>query len=327
MSLHNTWFIEEYKKLQLEKPRIALVSVNSENSEYTTYASFNKNCYLCFGVHYSEDCYYMGYSVNNTSCADCEDVEKSELMYECMLCEKCYNCNFGMYLIACSDCDFCWDLANCNNCFLCTGTQNKNYCIANEQLSREAYFEKRKFLLKQFSTKELLQKLNNEVRQKFPQRAVFQKNCENCIGPDLRNCKNTFFSFAAKNAEDCIYASPHINNVKDGVDIECIAATQTEVIYNSIGASGVHNVFCSLITWFSHDIFYSEQIWNSNHCLGCIARNHAEYEILNQKYSKETWHKKFEEIKAQLLKENLWGKMWIPSTYPYKDTLAALYYA
>lgn len=318
-------FIDAYKKLQLERPRIALLNVNSENSAYTNYSSFNKDCYFCFGSHYSENCYYLQYSVKNTDCVDCMDIEKSELLYECTLCEQCYNCSWSGYLMTCSDCDYCWDVSNSTNCFLCTSIQNKSYCILNEQLTREEYFAKKAFMMKQFTTTELLQKLE-ELRVRVPQRFLYQKNCENCIGPDLRNCKNCTFAFAAKNSEDCMYTLRHINNVKDGMDIACCAANPSEELYNCIGISGVSNAVCCQIAWFSNDVYYCQQIWNSHHCLGCISRNHAEYEILNQKYSKEEWHKKFAEIKDELTREGLWGQIWYPSCYPYEDTLAALYY-
>ena len=248
------------------------------------------------------------------------------MLYECILCDKCYNCSFSSYLIACSDADFCWDLSNCTNCFLCTGMQNAHYCILNEKLSPEKYHEKKKKLLENHSVKELLDMLN-DLRRRVPQRMLFQKNSENCVGPDIRNSKNMFYSFAAKNSEDCMYTMRHVNNVKDSVDIECAAADPSEELYNCIGTSGVHNIMCCCVAWFSHDLYYCQQIWNSHDLLGCIARNHAEYEILNVKYPKEEYFKKKAEIEDQLRAEGLWGKIWFDSTYPYQDTLAALYYA
>ena len=319
------WFLEEYRRLQSKTPRLTLTCVNSENSDYTNYSSYNRNCYLCFGVHYSEDCYFLGYSVKNTDCVDCEDIEHSELLYECILCEKCYHCNHGSYLIACSDCDFCWDLSNCTHCFLCTSLQNSSHCILNEKLTPENFLTQKAELLKKYSSKELLEQLD-QLRLKIPQRSAFQKNCENCIGPDLRHCKNVFFSSAAKNSEDCIYTLRHVNNVKDGVDIECIAADPCEVIYNSIGVSGCHNIYNSWIVWFSSDIYHCEQMWNSKNCLFCVGRNHAEYEILNQKHEPTEYFQKFNEIKQEMLKNHVWNQIVIPSTYSYPDTLAQLYY-
>lgn len=320
------WFLEAYAELQRRTPRLGLLTVSSENSQYTNYSSFNKNCYLCFGVHYSEDCYYVGYSVRNRDCADCEDIEASELMYECLLCEKCYNCTYSAYLMSCSEVEYSWDMTNCTSCFLCTGLQNTSYCFMNERLSPEAYLQRRTEYLANYSPAQLLEQLEL-LRQRVPQRMLFQKNCEDSVGPDLRNCRNMYYSFAAKNSEDCLYTMRHVNNVKDGIDIECAAADPSEVLYNSIGISGGQNIHCSWTVWFSHDIFHSEQIWNSHDLLGCVGRSHAEYEILNEKYAPEAYDRKFNEIKTELLALGLWNQILMPSTYPYEDTLAALYYS
>ena len=138
-------FADEFKKLQLSRPRIALQMSNSENSAYTNYAFKNKNCYLVFGSHYNEDCYYLQYCYADKDSCDNDKIDKSELVF------------------------------------------------------------------------------------------------------------------------------------------------------------------------------------NSHHCFGCISRNHAEYEILNKKYSKEEWFKRVAEIKKELKREKLYGNWILPSTYPYEDTIAPLY--
>lgn len=317
-------FIDDFIQLQQKTPRITVINTNSENSAYTNYSTFNKNCYLAFGTHYSEDTFHTNYCTQLTSCIDCIDIEKSELCYELVFCEKCYNCNFGGYLMSCSDCNFCYDLANCQYCFLCTCLQNQQYCILNKRLSKEEFEAQRRELLKK--TPVQLHKMLDELRQKIPQRQFFQKNCENCIGTELRNCKNVFYSYRVKNAEDVIYGGTHVAVCKSSMDIDNCAATMTEELYNSIGITSAYDFICCHVCWFSQNLYYCEHVFNSHDCLGCIARNHAEYEILNVKYSKEEYFKRFEEIKRELLAKNQWGKMWIPTTYSYEDTIAALYY-
>ncbi|MBI5413594.1 hypothetical protein HZA42_04570 [Candidatus Peregrinibacteria bacterium] len=318
-------FIEDFTKLQQQTPRIAIAHTNSENCAYTNYSTFNRNCYLAFGTHYSEDAFYTHYCSQLTSCLDCLDVEKSEVCYELVFGEKCYNCNFGSYLMSCSDCDFCYDMANCQNCFLCTCMQNQSYCILNKQLSKEDFAKQKAFLLKMNSTKELLQQLE-ELRTKVPQRQFFQKNCENCIGTELRNCKNVLYSYRIKNSEDIIYGGTHAMACKSCVDIDNCAATISEDLYNVIGTTNSYGLTCCQVCWFSQNLYYCEHVFNSHDCFGCISRNHAEYEILNKKYSKEEYFVRVAEIKEELKQQGMWGKMWIPSTYPYEDTIASLYY-
>ncbi len=318
-------FIEDFKKLQEQTPRLAIINTNSENSAYTNYSTFNRNCYLCSGTHYSEDVYYSQYCVGLTSCMDCFDVEKSELCYDLVFSEKCYSCSRGGYLVACSDCDYSFDLFNCQKCFLCSSIQNQSYRILNEPVAKEEYEERRRAMMRMYSPSELWQMLS-DIRKKTPQRNVFQKNCENCAGSDLRNCKNIIESFAIKNGEDVIYGGTNCNQLKDACDVDNIAATMAQELYQGIGVTGSYNLMCCNVNWFSQNCYYCELIFNSHDCFGCISRNHAEYEILNVKYPKEEYFKKFEEIKKELGGQNMWGKMWMQSTYPYEDTIAAVYY-
>lgn len=318
-------FLDDFRKLQLSTPRLAIIHTNSENSAYTNYSTFNRNCYLVSGTHYSEDVYYAQYCVGLTSCTDCLDVEKSELCYECVFSEKCYSSSYSAYLIGCMNCDFTYDLTNCQNCFLSTCLQNQSYCILNKKLAKEEYEAERRFLLRTKSAEELLVMLD-ELRRSVPQRPVFQKNCEDCIGTDLRNSRNLTFCFGVKNAEDLIYGGTNINQCKDSVDVDNIAATMSEHLYQGIGITGSYDIICGNVIWFSNNLYYCELMFNSHDCLGCISRNHAEYEILNIKYPKDEYYKRRDAIIAELKDQGQWGKMWIEPTYPYEDTIAAMVY-
>lgn len=124
-------FIADFIALQKTTPRLSIVnSNNSENSLYTNYATFNRNCYLGSGTHYSEDVYYSRYCMRLASCVDCLDVEKSELLYECVFCEQCY------------DCAYCELVFNSHDCFGCIGRNHAEYEILNEKFEKSAYFKK-----------------------------------------------------------------------------------------------------------------------------------------------------------------------------------------
>lgn len=319
-------FIQDFIDLQQKTPRLAIIHTNSENCAYTNYSTFNRNCYLVYGTHYSEDVYHSQYCVGLTSCADCLDIEKSELCYECVFCEKCYNCNFCSYLINCIDCDFSYDLTNCQNCFLSSCLQNESYCILNKKFTQEEYQKQRSLLVKQNSPTQLL-KMLEELREKIPQRPVVQKNCENCLGSELRNSRNLLFCFRVKNAEDVIYGGTNCNQVKDSLDVDNVGATMSENIYNSLGVTGCYNLMCCNVAWFSQNCSYCELVFNSHDCFGCIGRNHAEYEILNVKYPKEEYFARVEEIKKELKAQSQWGQIFFEPTYPFQDTIAAQYFA
>lgn len=159
----------------------------------------------------------------------------------------------------------------------------------------------------------------------MPNALWLQKNCENCLGSFLENCKNCFRCFTATNAEDCLYVNRG-NDLKDSVDCDNIGYDPSELLYECIGNSGNTNCnFCNAC-WHNSDLEYCELVFNSHHAFGCISRSHAEYEILNVKYPKEVWIKKTAQIKDELRREGLYGTWLLPSTYPYEDTLAPLYF-
>ncbi|MBU1018962.1 MAG: hypothetical protein ABII07_00530 [Patescibacteria group bacterium] len=318
------WFIDELKKLQQTMPRIALVSSNSENSDYTNYAYKNKNCYLIFGGHYCEDTHYSQYPFKTKDCTDCDKLTQSELCYECVFGSNLYDCNYLYNCFTCANCEFGFDLVNCRDCFLCANLRNVQYHIRNKQFSKDDYFQEIE-KLKQYSAEQLLEELER-MRRSVPHVASLQKNCENCTGSFLENSRNLTNCFYCTDVEDCIYMGTNIDAAKDSMDCDCIGYDPSELLYECIGNSGNHNCnFCNAC-WHNSDLEYCDMVFNSRSCFGCVSRSHAEYEILNKKYSKEEYERKVQEIKDELRAQNLYGKWLLESTHPYEDTVAELYY-
>lgn len=317
-------FLDDFKKLQLKTPRIALVASDSENSEYTNYAYKNKNCYLVIGGHYNEDTLYSQYPYANRDCVDCDTTEKAELCYECTFGSNLYNCNYLFNGQTCSDCEFGFDLVNCRHCFLSAGLRNTEYYIQNKPVPKEQYQELVRKWKVERTTEELIAELE-KIKTTVPHVQVIQKNCEGSLGSFLQNCKNCFYCFQGTALEDCCYMK-RANDVKDSVDCDNIGYDPCELLYECVGNSGNTNCnFCNAC-WHNSDLEYCELVFNSHDCFGCISRSHAEYEILNRKYSKEEYFKRVAEIKDELAREKLYGKWFIPSTYPYEDTMAGLYF-
>jgi len=200
------------------------------------------------------------------------------------------------------------------------------YHIQNKSVSKEKYAAEVARRKSTLTPKQLLAELE-KIRATVPQAATIQRNCENCMGSYLENCKNLFYCYNSTNAEDCFYLQTIAHNVKDSCDCDSIGYDPSELLYECIGNSGNVNCNFCYASWHNHDLEYCEQVFNSHHCFGCISRNHAEYEILNKKYPKEEWFKKVAEIKAELRSQGLYGKWLLPSTYPYEDTIAPLYYS
>ena len=112
-------FFEELQRLRSKQPRIALVNIDAQNSEYCSYCYKTKNGYLLYASDYNEDCINSYFVYHCRDCADTAYMQKCELCYESVDCDSCYNVNFSQDMRNCSDCDYSYDLVGCKNCFGC----------------------------------------------------------------------------------------------------------------------------------------------------------------------------------------------------------------
>jgi hypothetical protein len=127
----DTPMMHQLYTLRLNVPRLNLVTVDNENSDYTTGTGYCKNCYLINSSENSEDCQYGKLFQNCKNCFDCSYVYNSEKLYECLNVKKSYTCS---YLHNSSD---------CNNCFFSDDLIGCNFCIFSSNLRRMGEKSKR----------------------------------------------------------------------------------------------------------------------------------------------------------------------------------------
>lgn len=135
-------FFSQFQSIQKQIPRAATVTLNNENSEYTTGTGYCKDCYLINSSEYCEKCYYAKLLQNCKNIIDSSFIYDSEYLYQCFNCDKCFN---GQYLINCSNCSDCLYSENCircSNCFGCINLKNKTYHFMNKAYSPEDYKKK-----------------------------------------------------------------------------------------------------------------------------------------------------------------------------------------
>lgn len=320
----NQPFFEQFKELYDKVPRINFMNQASENSEYTNYAYRNKNCYLIFGSHYNEDCFYSNYIWRNLNCLDCLEVIKSELVYEGICSENLYHCFFVEYCFDCHDCFFSYDLRGCKNCILCSNLRNKEYYILNKPCSKEEF---NKFNLSDYTNLQRYYQQYQEIRKKAFKIAMFQKNCENCLGTDIQNSKNVYLGFNAKYIENCRYADTQATHVNDSMDLTCIGYDQSELLYECVGNNGnLSAMFCNSC-WHSSNITYCEQSFDSKDLFGCIGIKHKQYCILNKQYSEEEYIELKNKIIEHMRKKEEYGEFFSEgiSVFKYEETIADLY--
>jgi hypothetical protein len=316
-------FLEELEQLRYKTPRLYNINIGSENSDYCTHSDKNKNCYLLFAANFNEDCLYGGIVLTSRDCTDCNNCEYSELCYECISIDHCYNCNFSQELKNSSDCFFCYDCIGCKNCFGSAGLRQKEFYFFNEQLNKEEYKKRiAEFMpLNKENTARATAELE-QIKLKIPYKAAHLTQSENCTGEYVEKSKNCFSCFDAHESQDCCYLQD-CWRTKDCVDMTF--SDGSEMCYDSfsIGLNTYNCNFSDFIRTCS-DCEYCELCFSCKHCFGCVGLQSKEFYILNKPYSRDEYFKKIEEIKTQMKTDGSYGKR-LPTTYKYEDT-AAVYW-
>lgn len=306
-------FFAELEKLQMKGPRLGMLQLTQENSEYTFATDQCKNCYLIANAVRNEDCMYGRDFYNNDDCVDCDHISGSQLCYECINCKNCYN---GDHLQDCEnsrDCSYGYDLKACTNCVGCVGFRKKEFHIFNEPYSKEAYFEKLKTL-----TLEEIQTRFLELKESTPRMFTQIINSENATGNYVYNSRNVFESFDVSDCQD-IGHSNESKKLKDSWDIYilenselCYEIACSHVLYNSN--------FCYMCVE-SSDLEYCEFVAYSKNCFGCVSLIRKDYHILNEPHSKEDYFLRLKQIKNELRARGEYGRRNLPFSYPFPDTV------
>ncbi|MFA4891385.1 MAG: hypothetical protein WC604_03485 [Candidatus Gracilibacteria bacterium] len=327
----NRPFFDQFLDLRNEIPHIALYNFDSENSEYTNHAGYNKNAYMCYNAGYLEDCYYVtNYAIRSKDCCDCYAIEESELLYECFMCKNCYSSRYLVNCETCRDSNFLFDCKNCRNCFMCWNLRSKHHCIRNEQKTKEEY---EAFMAspatnlgshKRFAA--LIIEFKDSYKHKATHKATLITKSENCTGDYITSSKNVHQSYYVIDCEDVRYCYD-ILGAKDCCDAyepawglerhyETHASNETKFM---IGCNT-----CLRSAFFD----YCDNCHNSKHLFGCYGMKKNEYCILNKQYDRPS----YERLRAQLIdhmtKTGEWGEFFPHnhSSFAYNDTKAQDYY-
>ncbi|OGI81816.1 hypothetical protein A3E95_00640 [Candidatus Nomurabacteria bacterium RIFCSPHIGHO2_12_FULL_44_22b] len=284
-------FLEQMFELQGKVPRMSLVQQGTAvNSPYAHRVSYPKNSYMTFRASYPEDCLYIYNGKFTKDCVDSSWIFDSELCYECVNVEKCYNLKFSQESKDCRDSFFLYSCRNCSNCTFCVNLVNGEYCIRNQKYSKEEYFKK----LKEFKLNTYLGITNakkefDKFRKQFPVKAIASIKSEKVSGNWFSNCKNVTKSF------DCV-------NIKDGKYLfmvfgaeDCMDyyewGNKAESIYEAVnsGLNIARLYFCNQCWMGATDLYYCNTCPGARNCFGCVGLKKGEYSILNKKYSKEEY--------------------------------------
>ena len=299
-------FLSQFQNLLKSTPLPSLFGIYTTlvNSEYTNMVTDLKNCYMLTHSDLDENCLY-GSVVD--ICKDSVDnliLSDSELCYETVDCQKCYQV---MYSVDCEDCHDVYLSKNCVGCSDCVGCVNlrmKKYCIWNVQYSKEEY--KKKFEELKLHSHDELQALKGKAWdfwKQSPQRYMHERHNASVSGDYIYNSKNTRDSFIVSDMEDsrfCSYVThgPKTTNSYDFTHY----GNGADLLYESlqVGNHASQIKFSWYTVLNTTNMEYSVCSTGCKDCFGCVGLKKKEYCILNKQYTKEDYFILRDKIIAQM---------------------------
>jgi hypothetical protein len=298
-------FFEQFSELIKKVPMRSrfVSSATLINSEYTSYVSNLKNCYLIYNSDYDENCIYGSEIENSKDCIDNTMIDGCEQSYENVNCQKCYKIFFSTDCIESSDVWFSYDLVGCMNCFGCVGLRNKSYHIFNQPYSKTEYQEKiKEFSASNVDTISRIERKVKEIYLKTPRRYVHGRQNTNTSGEYIYNSKEVKKSYIVKEAQNCKYSMwlivPTVKDCWDYTEYGDKAEQIYEAITAGVNVSRVK--FSNMISRNSMDVEYSYGCSGVQNVFGCVGLRKKQYCIFNKQYTKEEYEELLPKIKKHM---------------------------
>ena len=285
-------FFEQFRRLFLTVPRIALECYQNENTTYSNYTWICKNTYLSPSTLFSENVAYSRTAYYAKDALDCSNLYNSELCYDAVIADKCSHCGYIVNSSECIDSYFLFDCIDCGNCFMSANIRHKSYVFRNQQLSKEEYKKAiNKIDFGSFKIREELRREFEDMKVRALHRFAFTRRVVNSSGNSIRDSKNAFNCFDVEKSENVRYFSQG-TGIKDSMDMFG-AGPGGELIYEGVNVGYTDSrVFFSSNTYEDMiDVRYCDYCRNSQYLFGCIGVRKKQYCILNKKYSKEEYEK------------------------------------
>lgn len=325
----NRPFFEQFRQMQLEVPRLALLNKRSVNSEYTNHSGDNKNVYLSFSTFDAENVFYSTWIMKNSrDLLDCTYIyEAGEKLYNVIDSRKSYQCQYGILLKDCVSTYYSYDMHGCSNCFLSHNLRNKSYCFKNIQYSREEYLSKvaEYDLGSRIVRDELYKEYTKMLEEQAIHRYSVIERCVNSEGSLLFDTKNVKASFEIDDGEDSKYCYG-VMSPRTSFDLYHVGYN-LELDYECQGCTRISNCqFCHLC-YDNLNVMYGDTCQNSQNLFGCISIKKGEYMIFNKKYPKA----EYETLKAKIIdymkQTGEFGEFFPPAIAPvcYNETQGQYY--
>jgi len=285
------------------------------NSEYCQHTGEFKNGYLTHASWGGEN---VSYSARVNKVKDSMDVfvlSNSELCYETVAGNKCYNVNYSQNIEGCNNSSFLFECRGCSDCFCCVNLRNQSYNIFNKAYSREEYLKKvKEFDIGNYDNFLKIRNEFEELKKKTVRKYANLVNSPLCTGDNIVNSYNSKECFDiygdlrdSKFIQNC---AQYLKDSYDGYGVGASADLTYEVF--DTGVQGSRLCFGAII-YGGHDVYYSYNCHGSQNCFACIGLRSKQYCIFNKQYTKE----QYEELVPKIIKHM--------NDMPYIDSKGRVY--
>ena len=205
-------FFEQFEELQRSVPRSALLTSWNENSDFTNYSSYLKDCYLLFDSSNCENFYYW-YNIGKAhDWLDSSIISDWDNIYECIDCVRVHNLFFSQNCSDCSDSHFLSDCIGCKNCIWCSNLSNKQYYFENEYVWAQRYEEILKEMKKDFVK---YKSIYQEISKTYIKRHAFLVWTEKVYGNSMISSTSCYSCYDWIYFENCKYFFQKILQLKN----------------------------------------------------------------------------------------------------------------
>lgn len=105
--------------------------------------------------------------------------------------------------------------------------------------------------------------------------------------------KECYYLFNSDYDKRCLYGE-EIEYSNDCVDVTM--AEKTEIAYESVNCNKCYEIYYSVDCESSNNIWFSKNLVGCSNCFGCVNLRNQQNYIFNEKYNKEDYKKKMEEL-------------------------------
>jgi len=310
-------FFEQFRELQLKVPRMSLQQLGNENSEYTNYVSYLKNCYMLTTSDFNQDCYYGFWIERSKDCVNNFLIDSCERASGSIFSIGIYNSRDVYFSANCSDCNYLVDCRGCRSCTLCSGLRNKEYCFENMQYSKEEYERKVAGLTlhTHSGTQQAKETFYGLIRAAIHPPIHKQGTVNDSSGDFLIDTDNCTDCYEVMNGKDC----KHVIGGVDIKDVRDCCYANGELAYENCECFPAPYQSCfNLNSYTGRNLLYCDMCMNEcQNLFGCVSLKKAKYCILNKQYSKEEYEALVPKIIDHMRQAGEWGEYFPVALSPF----------